>query len=191
MFLLVTIDTKILFIFLYAMCGLTDLADGLIARKMDCVTAVGAKLDSMADIAFSLVSLYLILLRINLESSFYFLICILIVSGVRIVNMLIVKIKYGQWNIIHTIGNKVTGLALFLILPIYLIWGLIPTVIVVVCVALALFSSLEETCILLLTKYYDVNRKSLLSYVDGKFFIRYTEHVLNEKQSKCGGIKND
>lgn len=178
--LLLTIDNKILFLSLYMMCGLSDLADGVIARKMNCVTAVGAKLDSVADIVFSMVSIYLIFSQTNLISSLYLSICVLLVSGLRIVNILIVKVKFRQWNVTHTISNKVTGLALFLILPIYFTWGSVPTAIVVICTALAFISSIEETCILVLSNYYNVNRRSLLSYVDGKVFIRCTEHILNK-----------
>ena len=37
---------------LYALCGLSDIADGWLARKLKCVTRTGALLDSLADICF-------------------------------------------------------------------------------------------------------------------------------------------
>ena len=37
---------------LYIVCGLSDIADGWLARKLKCVTKTGALLDSLADICF-------------------------------------------------------------------------------------------------------------------------------------------
>ena len=37
---------------LYALCGISDIADGWLARKLRCVTMKGALLDSLADICF-------------------------------------------------------------------------------------------------------------------------------------------
>ena len=37
---------------LYALCGISDIADGGLARKLKCVTRTGALLDSVADICF-------------------------------------------------------------------------------------------------------------------------------------------
>lgn len=164
-FLLITIDNKPLFIFLYTMCGLTDLADGYIARKLGYSTSVGAKLDSIADIIFSLVTLYLLFTKTTIKLNDNLIVWILIIGGMRFINMLTSKIKYKQWNVIHTIGNKATGLVLFLIMPTYLIFDLTPTPIIVICLILASISVLEETGILLLKKSYDANRKSLFSKI--------------------------
>ncbi|MBR7031812.1 MAG: CDP-alcohol phosphatidyltransferase family protein [Prevotella sp.] len=37
---------------LYALCGISDIADGWLARRLKCVTRTGALLDSLADICF-------------------------------------------------------------------------------------------------------------------------------------------
>ena len=42
----------ILFYIVYLLCGLSDMADGLIARKTHTESAFGAKLDSIADFSF-------------------------------------------------------------------------------------------------------------------------------------------
>ena len=36
----------------YIVCGISDIADGWLARKLKCVTKTGALLDSLADICF-------------------------------------------------------------------------------------------------------------------------------------------
>lgn len=37
---------------LYTVCGISDIADGWLARRLKCVTKTGALLDSLADICF-------------------------------------------------------------------------------------------------------------------------------------------
>ena len=37
---------------IYALCGISDIVDGWLARKLNCVTRTGALLDSLADICF-------------------------------------------------------------------------------------------------------------------------------------------
>ena len=37
---------------IYGLCGISDIADGWLARKLKCVTRTGALLDSLADICF-------------------------------------------------------------------------------------------------------------------------------------------
>ena len=39
---------------LYTVCGISDIADGWLARKLKCVTRTGALLDSLADFCFAL-----------------------------------------------------------------------------------------------------------------------------------------
>lgn len=164
------------FLTIYVICGLTDFADGFIARKFNITTPVGAKLDSFADMVFCFATLYYIYSKIQLTQH-YLIICVLLIFSIRITNILITKIKFKQWNVIHTLGNKATGLALFLIPPIYAIFGRIPTIIGTAFAILAFISSIEETCVILLFKYYDVNHKSLLRYIHGKICLNYTKPV--------------
>ena len=44
--------TNVLFWLVYALCGISDIADGWLARRLKCVTKKGALLDSLADICF-------------------------------------------------------------------------------------------------------------------------------------------
>ena len=42
----------VVFWIIYALCGISDIVDGWLARKLKCVTRTGALLDSLADICF-------------------------------------------------------------------------------------------------------------------------------------------
>ena len=44
--------TSVVFWIIYGLCGISDIADGWLARKLKCVTKKGALLDSLADICF-------------------------------------------------------------------------------------------------------------------------------------------
>ena len=41
-----------IFFALYALCGLSDMLDGFLARRLNCESAFGARLDSLADFLF-------------------------------------------------------------------------------------------------------------------------------------------
>lgn len=161
LYLFTVYQTKPWFLILYTACGLTDIADGYIARKSHNVTALGARLDSLADLVFSMAILYLTCVRVQSVWGQNFIIGAMLILGTRIVNVLITRLKFKQWNVIHTIANKATGLILFSILPVYYVLGFVPAVVIITFLIVALLSSLEETGILLLAEYYDVNRKSL------------------------------
>ena len=44
--------TSVVFWIIYSLCGVSDIADGWLARKLKCVTRTGALLDSLADFCF-------------------------------------------------------------------------------------------------------------------------------------------
>lgn len=187
--LLLTVNNEMVFLLLYTICGLTDFADGFIARKYNVATSIGAKLDSFADVIFSISTLYIIYSQLQMKSDFVILFAA-VIFVVRIMNMIITKIKFKQWNVIHTIGNKAAGLALFLVLPIYFLFNLISPNFMIAFAVLAALASFEETCILMISSNYDVNRKSLFRCIDGKIFTRYTEHVLNKKKINLAVWRN-
>jgi CDP-diacylglycerol--glycerol-3-phosphate 3-phosphatidyltransferase len=88
------------------------------------------------------------------------IICVTVVATIRIANLVITRVKFRQWNVMHTIGNKMTGLVLFLMLPICMYASNIAFWSVIVTVAIAVLSALEESVILLKAKSYDANRQS-------------------------------
>lgn len=163
LYLFIIPKENFIFLFIYLLCGITDFADGFIARRFNNVSSTGAKIDSLADIVFTIFILHSIYQMAPFSLKNDLSIYILSIFLLRIANMIITKIKFKQWNVMHTVGNKLTGFLLFSLLPIYFIWGQIPRVIIGVLIMIAIFSSLEESCMLLFSKYYDVNRKGLFN----------------------------
>ena len=50
--LLFAAPMKTAFFILYSVCGVSDVLDGFLARKMRCTSELGAVLDSIADLSF-------------------------------------------------------------------------------------------------------------------------------------------
>lgn len=158
--LLLLFENPTLFLIVYLLCGMSDIADGYLARKLDARTVFGAKLDSVGDFIFFGVTIFVAFSLIDRKALPLLLFVVIGVALIRAMNFAITRHKFHQWGIVHTIGNKATGFALFAALPICIFIGQIPAAIIFAIGGIGAFSALEETCILLTEKTYDVNRKS-------------------------------
>ena len=114
--------------------------DGTIARKTGAVSKFGAKLDTASDLVFLLVCgvKILPLLRIPV----WLWAWIIMIALVKILNMTLVFIRKKELISIHSVFNKITGFALFL-LP--LVLNLVPTTysVATICV-LATVAAMQE-----------------------------------------------
>ena len=101
------------FSIMYLFCGITDMADGIIARKTNSMSELGARLDTAADSAFAAVCFVKILPFMQFPAWLW----------TWIVSIAIIKIGNIVWGLIsnkklvsiHTILNKATGFLLFLL----------------------------------------------------------------------------
>ena len=114
--------------------------DGTIARKTKSVSELGAKLDSVADIVFMFVCVVKILPLILLP--LWLWAWIIIVALVKIFNIVLVFIRKKRLISIHSMLNKITGFALFL-LPLSLTFVETTYSVVTVCV-LATIAVMQE-----------------------------------------------
>jgi CDP-diacylglycerol--glycerol-3-phosphate 3-phosphatidyltransferase len=157
--LIFTLDNPYIFILLYLIIGLLDILDGFIARKYDIVSNLGARLDSIADLIFYLIltyifiSLYYPILTLNHK------LILLAIILVRLINIGSTKIKYGKIVFIHTITNKISGLLLFLLPIILMIYR--DNFIISVIFTFAFIAALEEFLMTVFFKGFDLNRKSI------------------------------
>lgn len=128
------------FAVVYLLCGVSDMADGLVARKTNSETAFGAKFDSVADIVFLAVGLIRFLPIIHLPKWLW--ICITMIAAIRISNLITGVIRKKKLITLHTVMNKTTGVLLFL-LPMTLNFIEAEYTCAAVC-AVAAFASLQE-----------------------------------------------
>lgn len=145
----------------YLICGISDVLDGWVARRWRLESRLGAKLDSLGDLVFWTVIFHLVYSRCPhlLEGWIPFFISGVVL--VRAVNAVITRLRFRQWGMLHTWGNKVTGLLLYLLLPVYILLQNVPVGIAAVLLATAYLSAAEEMVILLMAKQYHPDRKSL------------------------------
>ena len=98
---------------IYLLCGLSDIADGFVARKTHTQSKTGAKLDSAADIIFLAVSAVKILPLIHLDLRLW--VWIALIAAVKIGAVIKRFLRCREISIPHSFLNKLTGALLFLL----------------------------------------------------------------------------
>ena len=98
---------------LYLFCGLTDMVDGTVARKMGAVSTFGAKLDTVADFLFVIASFVKILPVIRIPVWIW--VWTAVIAVMKLGNLVWGFTQRKQMPSLHTIANKATGLCLFLL----------------------------------------------------------------------------
>ena len=131
-----------LFYILYLFCGLTDMIDGAIARKTGAVSKFGARLDTVADFVFMFVCSIKILPIMHIPAWLW--VWIIIVALIKIFNIALVFIQKKKLLSIHSVLNKTTGFALFL-LPLSLAFVETTYSVATICV-LATIAVMQEVC---------------------------------------------
>ena len=116
--------------------------DGTIARKTGSVSKFGAKLDTVADFVFMLVCVVKILPTINLPVWLW--VWVAIVAFVKIFNIALVFVCKKKLISIHSVLNKATGFALFL-LPLSLTFVETIYSTAAICM-LATIAAMQEVC---------------------------------------------
>ena len=99
---------------IYAAAGLSDIFDGIIARKTNTATKFGAKLDTFADIVFAAVVLIKLLPILKLPV--WIIIWVGVIALIKLVNIVIGFVRNHTLTAVHSVTNKITG-ALVFILP--------------------------------------------------------------------------
>ena len=130
--------TSVAYWIIYALCGISDIADGWLARKLKCITKTGALLDSLADICFVACCVWKLLSILELPQWLWLWAGVIVV--IKVVNQISALVMYGRCCFPHTTANKVTGFLLFIAVP-TIIWSVIPIAIVA---AIATFAAVQE-----------------------------------------------
>jgi len=100
-----------LFFALYVLCGATDALDGFIARKFNATSALGARLDSVADFVFFGAALYVFLTALAIPA--YLIIWAIVIVAVRFMGLGRAFSKYKEWAALHTYAYKIAGFVFF------------------------------------------------------------------------------
>ena len=98
---------------LYTAAGLSDIVDGLVARKTNTATTFGAKLDTLADIVFA--AALLIKLLPILELPLWMIGWVGVIALIKVVNIVIGFVRRHTLTAVHSVINKVTGALVFML----------------------------------------------------------------------------
>lgn len=136
------------------MCGISDVLDGYIARRIKASSKFGQVLDSIADLIFITIVLLILIPIINLP--LWIIYWIAIIAIIRLISIIIGFIKYQQLAFLHTYANKATGLILLFFPFLLLAFGKEITA-TIIC-SIASISAAEELLINLTSKtlYRDI-----------------------------------
>lgn len=143
----------------YLACGISDVLDGYFARKNGTVSNLGGKLDSVADLLMTFVVGFLLYPYLGRVLQHELVVWIIVISIIRLFSLLIVQAKYKTFEILHTYGNKATGLLLFAF-PFFLSSGHVTLFAYIVCVVASL-SAIEEVIIHLSSRSLQTEKKSI------------------------------
>ena len=100
---------------LYVFCGISDIIDGWLARRLHAESKSGSILDSIADLSFVTCCAIKLLPALSIPSWLWIWAGIIVI--IKIVNLVSSLIIFKKFYFSHTIANKLTGLLLFLAVP--------------------------------------------------------------------------
>ena len=150
------------FFIVYGLCGVSDVLDGFVARKLNISTKFGSLLDSLSDWFYFVV--LAVKLFPTLQRLFPFAIWVLIFVAFffHMSAYIICYIKFKRFSALHTYMNKVMSFMIFglpftfigEITNLYCIYSYIGG-------SLAVYGSIELCFIHLYAKEYDIRNKSI------------------------------
>lgn len=149
------------FFMIFIICGLSDVADGYLAKNMGFKSDIGAKLDSFADIVFFLS--FLIVLLPVLKLNAIIILWILVIFVIRMISVCISYMKFNELAFIHSYLNKLTG-ALLILLPFFLLLTSPEMILNIICLV-ATLASLEELIIVLRSRYLNPDCSGLIDFL--------------------------
>lgn len=152
---------SIAFYAIYIICGLSDIIDGFIARKTETTSGIGAKLDSVADMI--MIAVVLVVLYPIVNPATEIIIWIILIGIIRLTSVAVAVKKYKTFAMLHTYGNKITGMGIF-VFPILLPYIHTTMLMYIICV-LASISAIEELIIQLTSSELQLNKKSIINLI--------------------------
>ena len=96
---------------LYITAGVSDMVDGIVARKTGTASEFGSKLDTAADFVLVIVCLIKFIPVIHIPM--WMIIWIIVIAAIEVINLISGYVMRKELVVLHTVMNKVTGILLF------------------------------------------------------------------------------
>ena len=124
----------------YFVCGISDMVDGCLARKLHCESKAGALLDSLADLVFVACCCYKLLPVLAFPKWLW--IWGGAIVAIKVINQICALVIYKKCIFPHIKANKVTGVLLFIGVPLTLfLESIVPMIVIAV---VATFAAVQE-----------------------------------------------
>ena len=141
-------QARLVFLIMFIIIGVTDKLDGTLARYLNQTTALGAKLDTIADMVFyPLIALWLYRFESGVVGEWWNLVYFLL--ALYFFKMATGKIKFGYVPAFHTIGAKTFSASLYFFMIAAILDPILAKSIFPVLCVIGYINQLEETYILL------------------------------------------
>lgn len=136
--LLLIYPVSVAFWVIYGLCGISDMLDGYLARKLRAESKTGAMLDSVADICFVACCAIRLIPVVHIPTWLW--IWAGVIAAIKIANQVSALIVCKRLCFPHTQASKLTGLLLFMAVP-TLFWSIVPAAIAA---GVASFAAVQE-----------------------------------------------
>ena len=165
---------SIAFYIIYGYCGISDLFDGVIARAIKHESSFGSLLDTIGDVLLTLSGSFITFSYMYMIDNLYIwgmLAAVLSIYVVRIVGAIVTLVRFKKFAMLHTIGNKIGMILLFLFPLFYELLSMAPNGpqigLYVIC-GISIIAAIEEVVIEIITKDFNENVKSIFQLLPKK-----------------------
>lgn len=164
---------SIAFYIIYGYCGISDLFDGVIARAIKNESSFGSLLDTIGDVLLTVTGSFVTFRYMYMVDNVWIwgmLSAVLSIYVFRAIGAIVTLIRFKKFAMLHTIGNKVGMILLFLFPLFYELLSLIngaQIALYVIC-GVCVLAAIEEIVIEIITKEFNENVKSIFQLLPKK-----------------------
>lgn len=164
---------SIAFYVIYGYCGISDLFDGVIARAIKNESSIGSLLDTIGDVLLTVTGSFVTFKYMYTVDNLWIwgmLAAVLSIYLFRAIGAIVTLIRFKKFAMLHTIGNKV-GMILLFLFPLF--YELLAKVngaqigLYVIC-GICVIAAIEEIIIEIITKDFNENVKSIFQLLPKK-----------------------
>ncbi len=164
---------SIAFYVIYGYCGISDLFDGVIARAIKNESSFGSLLDTIGDVLLTVTGSFVTFKYMYTVDNLWIwgmLAAVLSIYVFRAIGAIVTLIRFKKFAMLHTIGNKV-GMILLFLFPLF--YELLAKVngaqigLYVIC-GICVIAAIEEIIIEIITKDFNENVKSIFQLLPKK-----------------------
>lgn len=150
------------FLLVFVLCLMANYGNSLLWKKLHWEEQYNTQIDMYARLVFTTCTIFAFVGWMDVKKNLFVLIAGIMIAMVRVGNLFLTKKLFQQWGIIKTISLQVAHVALFVALPVGILLGAFPLYITLPLLLIEGFSALEETMLLITSKVYEPERKSIL-----------------------------